>query len=162
MLMNKMNLILVISMLALGAISIGLVLFSQSEDPSKMAQTIMVILAITLTAILVLQMFYAVLNYLDKRPRLFVGVLIFIASMLIGMLVFSGFFPSDSNLNEPQWDIVLLLSSITGLTLSIAWGMYFHALGHNRRAVAWATAFALFGPLFAGLAYLLTWPKQTD
>ncbi|AII58083.1 hypothetical protein X792_04950 [Dehalococcoides mccartyi CG1] len=158
--LNWLEWILILILLSGAVLAVGSALTAYYED--AIYNVITTSIAIVLAAIIVLIILATFINYLDKRPRLLVGVLIFVASMLIGMLVFSGLFPSGNNLSEPKWDLVLLLSGITGLTLSMAWGMYFHALEHNRRAVAWATAFAVFGPILAGIAYLLTWPKQTD
>jgi len=37
--------------------------------------------------------------------------------------------------------------------------VYGNAKSHGRNAVRWTTAFVVFTPFLAGIAYLLTWPK---
>lgn len=37
--------------------------------------------------------------------------------------------------------------------------VYNNAKRHGRNAVRWTTAFVVFTPVLAGIAYLLTWPK---
>jgi len=56
--------------------------------------------------------------------------------------------------------IVLSLIGAVGLYFTLAYVVYNHAKRHHRRAVAWATAFIVFTPILAGLAYLLSWPKE--
>jgi len=55
------------------------------------------------------------------------------------------------------WYVIALLSLFT-----VIWAdyIYKHAKAYGRNAVAWATAFIIFSPLWAGVAYLLTWPKD--
>jgi hypothetical protein len=38
--------------------------------------------------------------------------------------------------------------------------VYDNAKRHGRNAVRWTTAFVVFTPVLAGIAYLLTWPKS--
>lgn len=40
------------------------------------------------------------------------------------------------------------------------YAVYHHAKQKGRNAVRWTTAFVVFTPLLAGIAYLLTWPKK--
>lgn len=66
--------------------------------------------------------------------------------------------------------VILLSEDISGIWYFIAllslviviWAdyIYKHAKAYGRNAVAWATAFVFFSPLWAGIAYLLTWPKD--
>ena len=58
-----------------------------------------------------------------------------------------------------NWIVLSLIGAI-GLYFTLAYVVYNNARKHNRRAVAWATAFIVFTPILAGLAYLLTWPKE--
>jgi len=53
-----------------------------------------------------------------------------------------------------------ILASIVLLDILFAYVIYYHAKCYGRNAVAWATAFVVFSPLWAGIAYLLTWPKR--
>jgi hypothetical protein len=58
-----------------------------------------------------------------------------------------------------SWELPVLVS-IFFLTLASAFFIYYHAKAYGRNAVRWATAFIIFSPLWAGIAYLLTWPKR--
>jgi len=58
-----------------------------------------------------------------------------------------------------NWIVLSLIGAI-GLYFTLVYAVYNHARKHNRRAVAWATAFIVFTPILAGLLYLLTWPKE--
>lgn len=53
-----------------------------------------------------------------------------------------------------------IVTSIIILNIISAYIVYHHAKRHGRNPVAWATAFAVFSPLLAGIAYGLTWPKS--
>lgn len=52
-----------------------------------------------------------------------------------------------------------IVTSIIILNIISAYIVYHHAKRHGRNPVAWATAFAVFSPILAGIAYGLTWPK---
>ncbi len=81
-------------------------------------------------------------------------VVIWALSILFGEL--------SSFLSRPEFTIWDGLGLIGGLALyiTLAYVVHNHAKSHNRRAVAWTTAFIVFTPILAGLAYLLTWPKE--
>jgi len=40
------------------------------------------------------------------------------------------------------------------------YAVYHHSKRHGRNTVRWTTAFVVFTPVLAGVAYLLTWPKE--
>lgn len=68
-----------------------------------------------------------------------------------------------SNLDSSEFfPIAMLLFGSLTLVIVFARFIYLHALAYERNAVAWATAFVFFSPLWAGIAHLLTWPKDAS
>ena len=57
------------------------------------------------------------------------------------------------------WMFLCIIGGIA-LYLTLPYEVYKHAKKQKRRAVMWTTAFIVFTPILAGLAYLLTWPKE--
>lgn len=47
-----------------------------------------------------------------------------------------------------------------GFVIASAFFIYHHAKLYGRNHVAWTTAFLFFSPVWAGLVYALTWPKN--
>jgi hypothetical protein len=96
------------------------------------------------------------------RAKAFIVWMLLCGIMAVFFTLFKGLFSEMFSLEIPSlvdW-IVLSLIGATGLYFTLAYVVYNHARKHNRRAVAWATAFVVFTPILAGLAYLLTWPKE--
>lgn len=58
-----------------------------------------------------------------------------------------------------DWRVLSIIVTV-GLYFTLAYAIYNHAKKHDRRAVAWATAFIVFTPILSGLLYLLSWPKE--
>ena len=57
------------------------------------------------------------------------------------------------------WMYMCIIVGIV-LYLTLPYEVYKHAKKEKRRAVMWTTAFIVFTPILAGLAYLFTWPKE--
>jgi hypothetical protein len=56
-----------------------------------------------------------------------------------------------------------LIASLGGIYIFYIlapYAVYHNAKRHGRNAVRWTTAFVVFTPVLAGIAYLLTWPKS--
>jgi len=66
----------------------------------------------------------------------------------------------------PEYQIPYGLPSVIpwifaiGFYVAVIDVIYLHAKRQRRNVVRWITAFIVFSPLLAGIAYLLTWPKS--
>jgi len=68
---------------------------------------------------------------------------------------------SPSKTNPIVWaPTASIVTVIIILNVLSAYFIYHHAKLHGRKMVAWATAFLVFSPILAGIAYGLTWPKS--
>jgi hypothetical protein len=56
--------------------------------------------------------------------------------------------------------VTVILAAVYIFYLVIPLIVYDDAKRHGRNPVRWTTAFVVFTPLLAGIAYLLTWPKS--
>ena len=59
----------------------------------------------------------------------------------------------------------IFVACLTGVYIFyvlIPYIVYHHAKSQGRSEVRWVTAFVIFTPLLAGIAYLLTWPKGEE
>lgn len=96
------------------------------------------------------------------RVKAFIVWMLLCGIMAVFFTVFKELFSKRFGLEIPglvNWIVLSLIGAI-GLYFTLAYAVYNHAKKHDRRAVAWATAFIVFTPILAGLAYLLTWPKE--
>ena len=94
--------------------------------------------------------------------KAFIVWLLLFGIFVVLYTVFKQLFSSIIGIEIPglfTWIIIAILAGV-GVYFTFAYVVYNHAKKHNRRAVAWATAFIAFSPILAGLLYLLTWPKR--
>lgn len=92
---------------------------------------------------------------------LIVGILTVLNFTLIApqMEKFWVFLFGPDSVESLNWLSIVGIIGI-GIYFTLAYVVYSHAKEHNRRAVAWATAFIIFTPVLGGLFYLLSWPKE--
>lgn len=55
-----------------------------------------------------------------------------------------------------------ILVSIIGFNIATADILRYYVERHGRNTVSWTTAIVLFSPFFAGILYLLTWPRKHE
>jgi hypothetical protein len=97
-------------------------------------------------------------NFIESYFRIYLATIAFlyyIALLDYGLAWSRNNHPYSATL----WSLLFVVVSV-GYYIAIADSIYRHALRHNRRAVGWFTAFLIFTPLLAGIAYLLTWPRS--